>query len=33
MSIAPTEEATRILEEWNRGDANAAGLRHGRRRI
>ena len=24
MSIAPTEEATRILQEWNDGDANAA---------
>ena len=24
MSIAPTEEATRILQEWNQGDANAA---------
>ena len=24
MKIAPTEEATRILEEWNHGDANAA---------
>jgi RNA polymerase sigma factor (TIGR02999 family) len=24
MSIAPTEEATRILQEWNHGDTNAA---------
>ena len=24
MSIAPTEEATRILQEWNNGDQNAA---------
>ena len=24
MSIAPTEEVTRILQEWNHGDANAA---------
>ena len=24
MSIAPTEEATRILQEWNHGDQNAS---------
>jgi RNA polymerase sigma factor (TIGR02999 family) len=24
MSLAPTEEVTRILQEWNHGDANAA---------
>ena len=24
MSAAPTQEATRILQEWNHGDANAA---------
>src|SRR5260370_39620103 len=24
VSMAPTEEVTRILQEWNHGDANAA---------